>query len=295
MRNILTSAAADIATGLAALALFVLGDNYLHLGADLRTTVIVLALLYLCAGLVRGHTRPENAWLKGLLVSSGASVVLLILGWDSLHHPVLALLLLIANVFAVCGVRVRHFLAARSAMRGGVMALASLAALVVLAVTAIPALATRVATRRMSAPAPTFSIGRLDGTAVSSSGLRGRVVVLDFWATWCPACRRELPELEKVYRRYKGNSMVAFWAVDVQKDGETPEKARDFMKQAGYTLPVACGSEKSLGGLHLEGFPSLIVIDKSGRVRLVHTGYDGSEQLQANLSGEIQTLLAERP
>ena len=89
--------------------------------------------------------------------------------------------------------------------------------------------------------------------------------------------------------------MVTFWAVDVQKDGETPEKARDFMKQAGYTLPVACGSEKSLGGLHLEGFPSLIVIDKSGRVRLAHTGYDGSEQLQANLSGEIQTLLAERP
>jgi len=88
--------------------------------------------------------------------------------------------------------------------------------------------------------------------------------------------------------------MVTFWAVDIQKDGETPEKARDFMKQAGYTLPVACGSEKSLEGLHLEGFPS----DRhrqSGRVRLVHTGYDGSEQLQANLSGEIQTLLAERP
>ena len=295
MRSILTSGAADILTGLAALVLFVVGDNYFHLGADLRTTLIVLALLCLCAGLVRGNGRPENAWLKGLLVSSGASVVLLILGWDSLHHPVLALLLLIANVFAVCGVRVRHFLAARSAMRGGVMALASLAALVVLAVTAIPALATRVATRRMSAPAPTFSISRLDGTAVSSSSLRGRVVVLDFWATWCPACRRELPELEKVYRRHQGNSMVAFWAVDVQKDGETPEKARDFMKQAGYTLPVACGSEKSLGGLHLEGFPSLIVIDKSGRVRLVHTGYDGSEQLQANLSGEIQTLLAERP
>src|ERR1035441_3087048 len=98
MRSILTSGAADIATGLAALALFVLGDNYLHLGADLRTTLIVLALLCLCAGLVRGHSRPESAWLKGLLVSSGASVVLLILGWDSLHHPVLALLLLIANV-----------------------------------------------------------------------------------------------------------------------------------------------------------------------------------------------------
>ncbi|MGA2272909.1 MAG: hypothetical protein ABSH00_05095 [Bryobacteraceae bacterium] len=67
------------------------------------------------------------------------------------------------------------------------------------------------------------------------------------------------------------------------------------MKKAGYTLPVAYGSEKSLDGLGLEGYPSLIVIDKSGRVRLVHTGYNASKQLQAELSGEIQTLLDERP
>jgi thiol-disulfide isomerase/thioredoxin len=238
---------------------------------------------------------PGNAWLKGLLVSSGASVVLLILGWDSLHHIVLALLLLIANAFAVCGVRFRHFWAAQSVLRGGMMALACLAALVVLAVTTIPALATRIATRKMSTPAPTFSITRLDGTAIRSSDFRGRVVILDFWATWCLPCRREMPELEKVYRRYQGNPIVAFWAVDVQKNGETPEKARDFMKKAGYTLPVACGSEKSLEDLNVGGFPSLIIIDKSGRVRLVHTGYDGSEQLQAEISGEIETLLEERP
>jgi thiol-disulfide isomerase/thioredoxin len=295
MRNAFASGAADILAGLAALVLFVLGDNYLHVGADLRAAVIILALLYLCAGFVRGHSRPGNAWLKGLLVSSGASVVLLILGWDSLNHIVLALLFLIANLFAVCGVRFRHFCATQSVLRGGMMALACLAALVVLAVATIPALATRIATRKMSAPAPTFSISRLDGTVVRSSDFRGRVVILDFWATWCLPCRREMPELEKLYRRYQGNSMVTFWAVDVQKNGETPEKARDFMKKAGYTLPVACGSEKSLEGLSVDGFPSLIIIDKSGRVRLVHTGYDGSEQLQAEISGEIQALLDERP
>ncbi len=295
MRNTLTSSAADIASGVSALVVFVLADNYLHLGADLRVAVVVLAFLYLCAGLTRGHIRPANAWLKGLLVSSGASVVLLILGWDSLHHAVLALLLLIVNLFAVCGVRVRHFLAGRSALRGGMMALACLAALVVLALTTIPALATRIATRRMSLPTPTFSIDRLDGTAVGSSEFRGRVVVLAFWEIWCLPCRRELPELDKLYRRYQGNPMVAFWAVDVPQNGETPEQARDFMQKAGYTLPVATGSGKCLAALGLEGFPSLIIIDKSGRVRLVHTGYDGSEKLQAELSGEIQTLLCERP
>ncbi len=170
-----------------------------------------------------------------------------------------------------------------------------LAALVVAAVTTIPVLTTRIATRKTSAPAPTFSISRLDGAVVSSSDFRGRVVVLDFWATWCPPCRRELPELEKLYRRYQGNSKVSFWAVDVQKNGETPEKARDFMQKAGYTLPVALGSQKSFEALSLGGLPSLIIIDKSGRIRLVHTGYDSSEQLQGELSKEIDTLLDERP
>jgi len=104
-----------------------------------------------------------------------------------------------------------------------------------------------------------------------------------------------MPELEKLYRRYQGNSKVSFWAVDVQKDGENPEKARDFIQKAGYTLPVAFGSEKSLERLSVEDFPSLIIIDKSGRIRLVHTGYDRSEQLQGELSKEIDTLLGERP
>lgn len=294
-RSTLISGIADILTGLAVLVLFVLGDNYLHVGADSRVGVIVLALLFLGVGLARGHGRPRNAWLKGFLVSSGASLVLLILGWGSLHPVVLAVLLLIANLFAVCGVRVRHLWAAQSAARGGMTALVAVAVLVIAAVTTIPALMTRVATRKLSAPAPKFSISRLDGTAVSSSEFRGRVVVLDFWATWCLPCRRELPELDKLYHRYQGNSSVSFWAVDVQKNGETPEKARAFMHKAGYTLPVACGSEQSLEGLGVEAFPSLIIIDKSGRIRLVHTGYDGSEQLQSELSREIETLLNERP
>jgi len=185
MRSALISGVADVLTGLAALVLFVLGDNYFHVGADLRAVVITLAILYLGAGLVRGQGRPASSWLKGLMVGSGGSLVLLILGWGSMHHVVLGVLLLVANVFTVCGVRVRHLWAAQSAARGGIVAFVSLAALVALAVTTIPTLATRIATRQTSAPAPVFSISRLDGTAVSSSDFRGRVVVLDYWATWC--------------------------------------------------------------------------------------------------------------
>jgi len=143
-----------------------------------------------------------------------------------------AMLLLIANLSAICGVRARR-LWGRSATRAGLTLLVPLAALTLVAVTTIPGLATRIATREMSAAAPLFSISRLDGTVMNSAEFRGRVVVLDYWATWCSACRREMPELEKLYQRYQRNSRVSFWAVDVQEGGETPEKARAFMQNQG--------------------------------------------------------------
>ena len=227
-------------------------------------------------------------------MSSGGCLLLLLLLWGQLHHLVVAMLFMIANLSAICGVRARQ-LWERSVTRAGLTLLVPLAALALVVLTTVPGLATRIATREMSTVAPLFSISRLDGTVVNSTEFRGRVVVLDYWATWCPSCRREMPELEKLYRRYQGNSRVAFWAVDVQMGGETPEKARAFMQNAGYTLPIALGSEKSSQGLQQEGFPSLVIIDTAGRVRLIHTGYDRSEQFQAKLSGEIETLLAEHP
>lgn len=297
MRGKVISVIADILAGLAVVVLFALGDAYLHVGADFRVAVVVLAVLYLCAGFIRGHGSPENAWLKGLSVSSGSFLVLIILGWDSMLHAVLAVLLVIALLFPVCGAYARHLWTARSLAKGASAAFVPWAVLAIAALTMLPPFMTRIATRMTSVAVPEFSIRKLDGTTVRSSEFRGRVVLVDLWATWCPACRRELPELEKLYRRYQANPRTKFWAVDVQKNGETPEKARDFMQKYGYTLPVGVADEKALkalGDLHLQGFPSLIILDPAGHVRLVHTGYDGSEQLQAELGHEIDLLLGER-
>jgi len=293
MRSRLLSGAVDILAGLAALVLFVAADGFLHVGADFREAVVVLALLSLAAGLVRGSGRPANAWLKGLLVASGGSLALLGLGWDSIHPAFLAILLLVANLFTVSGVRARQLWSRQSMARGGAILLAPLAALIIFAFTAIPAVATRVATRRMTAPSPAFSITAGDGGEIVSAGLRGNVVVLDLWATSCPACRRELPELDRLYRRYQGNSSLRFWAVDVLTNGETSEKAKEFLNKAGYALPVAFGNQKFRDDLGGDGLPLLIILDKSGRIRLVHSGYDGSEPLQRELSKEIETLLHE--
>ena len=297
MKNIMISVAADIVAGFAALVLFVLGGSFLHVGADLRVAVIVLGALFLCAGLFRGRGRPRSTLLKGILVSSAGVLGLLVLAWGSVQNAVLLIFLVTAILFTLCGVGARRLWAADAARSGLLLLAGPLACLAAAALAMLPVLTTRIATRETSTPTPVFSFQKLDGTVVKSSEFRGRVVLVDFWATWCPACRRELPELDRLYKQYQGNATVSFWAVDVQKNGDTPEKARDFMLKSGFTLPVAVANENSLqalGSLNLEGYPALLIIDKSGRIRLVHSGYDGSERLRTELAGEIDTLLNER-
>src|SRR5215471_19860 len=142
MRVRIISVVADILTGLAALFLFFLGDGFIHLAADLRICIVSLAVLYLGAGFIRGQGRPGNAWLKGLLVSSGGSFVLLILLWSQLFHVVVVVLLLIANLSTICGVQARR-LWGRSAAKAAVTLFVPPAILALIVVTLVPALATR--------------------------------------------------------------------------------------------------------------------------------------------------------
>ncbi|HYL72558.1 MAG TPA: TlpA disulfide reductase family protein [Bryobacteraceae bacterium] len=293
MRSRLVSGIADILAGLAAFVLFVVADSFLHVAADLREALVVLSLMYLAVGLLRGTGRPDNVWLKGLLVASGGTLVLLVLLWNQIFHSFLALFLLAANLFTVWGVRARRLWSHQSALKWGMILLAPVTALVLVVFTTIPTVATRVATRRTTLPAPIFSMTASGGGQITSAGLHGRVVVLSFWATWCPACRRELPELDRLYRRYRSNSNVSFWGVDVLGNGETVAIAKDFMQKAGYALPLAFGNEKSAEDLGGDGLPFLIIMDKLGRVRLVHNGYDRSEPLQSELSKVIEALLNE--
>ena len=285
----------DVLAGLLAFAVFLTLDTYFHVASDLRTAIVFLAVLFLCAGVVRG--RGGNAWLKGLLVSAGGALIMLAVLWAAIFHTVVVIFVLTAILFTVCGVRARHFWTNHSPGSATLLIVAPLSALVIIALTAFPRLAGGIATRETSSPVPVFTVTQLDGTAVRSTDWHGRVAVIDYWATWCPACRRELPELNNLYRQYQNDPAVVFWAVDVQQNGESPQKASAFFQKADYVLPLAIDSQNSADTLArrfaFEGFPVLILIDRSGRVRLVHVGYDRSERLQDNLNKEIQSLLKE--
>jgi peroxiredoxin len=111
-------------------------------------------------------------------------------------------------------------------------------------------------------PAPAFSLSGLDGKRVSISDFRGKVVFLNFWASWCAPCREEFPGMERLYRDLKGEDFVIL-GVNVK---ETREKAVQFVKELKITFPIVLDPEGDVGLLYgAWGLPTTYVIDKKGR------------------------------
>ena len=192
--NLAKRSVSDVLSGLAAMVLFVLADSFVHVGADLRVGVVVVGALYCCAGFTRGRTGPANAWMKGLVVSSVGCMGFCLVAWNGVPHTTLSVLTLVSTLFAICGVYARR-LPRALALR---LVLAAFGFVAVVVETGLPLLTTRAAVRRTMTTPPRFSLDGLGGNQILSPDLLGRVVVLDFWATWCPSCHRELPEIDKL-------------------------------------------------------------------------------------------------
>jgi thiol-disulfide isomerase/thioredoxin len=124
--------------------------------------------------------------------------------------------------------------------------------------------------------------------------LRGKVVVLAFWATWCEPCWQELPRVENVYSSYKPTRDVAFWAVNGRAGGDTDERSRAFAQKMHLGLPMAYTENADALKLGVEGYPTLVLLDATGHVRFIHNGYDGSEHLESNLVREISNLAGQK-
>jgi peroxiredoxin/outer membrane lipoprotein-sorting protein len=133
-------------------------------------------------------------------------------------------------------------------------------------------------------PAPAFKLQDLDGKQVTLAEQAGSVVVLDFWATWCPPCREGLPHLDELYKSKQADGLKVF-AINLRED---PETARRFMQNQNLSLPVLLDPQGEVAKAYLVGgIPQTVVVGKDGNVRKVMIGYaDGSEQLLADAVDE---------
>ncbi|MGH8428607.1 MAG: TlpA family protein disulfide reductase, partial [Gammaproteobacteria bacterium] len=128
--------------------------------------------------------------------------------------------------------------------------------------------------------APTYTLKRLDGGTVPASALRGKTVVLAFWATWCEPCREELPQLANLYNKHwRSNPRIKFYAVDVGLGGDTPAKAKAFLEKLGINLPAAFDKGGDLSRKLRTGgvLPVRVVIAPDGVVRFRKAGYATSD------------------
>ena len=135
----------------------------------------------------------------------------------------------------------------------------------------------------LAGSAPAFTLTDLNGKSVSLSDFRGKIIVLDFWATWCPPCRREIPDFIDLQREY-GSRGVQIVGIALDE----PEKVQAFARQNGMNYPVLLGSDEismKYGGI--EGIPTTFIIDRDGKIVNRFEGFRPREVFEA----EIKQLL----
>jgi thiol-disulfide isomerase/thioredoxin len=283
----------EFANGLVLVAVIFLGERILLQSRSLVFTFLpLLAVAAIGLGVWRGRASALAAWQVVALLN----LPLVLLVWYAGGRARgLWLLPVLGLAFAAMGVAAARGPAARRSWRVGLPLLAT-ATLVLGAMGPLFA-RSLVVSHEVREPAVPFQFALPAGAPVSAAQLRGRVALIDFWATWCVPCQHE-----RLYQRFAGDRRVAFYAVDVPvtdtpaDQGDTPAQAIGFFRQRGFRMPLGYDTGgRAAEALHAHGLPTLLVLDRSGRVRLRHVGFAGAEDLGETLSGTIEKLLAENP
>lgn len=135
--------------------------------------------------------------------------------------------------------------------------------------------------RSVSYPAPELELTDLNGESVSVAGLTGQVVLVNNWATWCPPCRAEMPDLEAYFRVHKNDG---FTLVGINS-GDQREQVVDFQREVGLTFPLWLDPNSfALRTFQSSALPSSFVIDKTGTVRFVWLGAVSLEALETHVT-----------
>ncbi len=142
---------------------------------------------------------------------------------------------------------------------------------------------------RVGAPAPDFTLPSRDGDAIRLADLEGDVVLVNFWATWCPPCRQEMPLLDQLHARYAPLGF-ALLGVNVEQD---PALAEQFLAEVPVGFPILLDPEERVSALYgVPAMPTTVLIDRSGTVRYIHHGYrPGDEEAVQNA---VRSIMRER-
>lgn len=163
------------------------------------------------------------------------------------------------------------------------------AALILLAVGAIAFASAAAAAWKEGQALPDLSKTGLEGTLPAD--VKGKVVLVDFWASWCPPCRASLPVLDALQKKFKDAGLVVL-GINVDQKAADMDK---FLKDHPVSFSVVRDAGlKLIADADVSSLPSSFVVDRSGRIRHVHVGFHG-ERTQKEYTAEIEALLKEKP
>jgi thiol-disulfide isomerase/thioredoxin len=149
---------------------------------------------------------------------------------------------------------------------------------------------TKVLAERIAEPEPAaaFTLASLAGATVSSTALRGRIVVINFWGTWCGPCVAEMPEFQKFHERYRDDPGVVVLTID---NDENIEDLRGWIKKHEYDFPVLL-DDGYAGRVGIHGWPTTWFIDGAGRITFSKIG--SSESLAEEFGWRVEDIRGER-
>ena len=149
----------------------------------------------------------------------------------------------------------------------------------------------RPASPRQGFAAPDFTLDLLGGGEVTLSDLRGKPIMVNLWASWCPPCRAEMPAIQKVYQDYRDLGLVVLGVNTTNQDSEADAAA--FVREYGLTFPIPLDRDGSVSVRYaLRGLPTTFFIDRKGIIRSVVVGGPMSE---AVIRSNVEDLLKETP
>ncbi len=122
------------------------------------------------------------------------------------------------------------------------------------------------------------SLSDLNGSKITLP-VEGKISIINLWATWCPPCREEMPELQAFYNKYKNDSSIAIYLIN---HAESTQQIKDFMQKNNYDMPILT-DDKNIGVkmLQTRGIPTTVVVDKKGIVVLKKVGPVSLQELEA--------------
>lgn len=282
-----------------ALGPFLLSTRVLGFVISVLVAVGVTSLLAKRAGIdpARARTTMEGSVIAGLLTARAAHVAL---NWAAFAPaPWTALYFWQYGYLPVAGLaggvlyviyRLRNVRAADRPPTFRIVSMGAAAGAIVLAATmGVINLAPGASVLRAGDTVPDFRLVNLDGNPVSYSSLEGKGVVLNFWATWCPPCRREMPLLESAWRKHQSEN-VEIVGIDL---GESMEDVRRFVDTQGFSYPIwvepsnagdeTVDTNKMLGWFGSAGVPTTVFIKADGRIDKVYVGELNRSLLQERI------------